>query len=98
VSDNGNPLGGNIETTGSLELIVPPPYDELRETVRLAAFFDFGNVFADEFDAGEFRYSTGIAGTWLSPLGVMTVSYGLPLNLQDDDEEENFQFSFGKSF
>jgi len=93
-----DPLGGNVEVTGSLELLMPPPFDELRDTLRVGTFLDFGNVYLNEVDFGEFRYSAGIGATWLSPLGIMSLSYGIPLNEKDGDDVEEFQFSFGSAF
>ena len=94
----GDPLGGNIKLVGSMELFAPPPFDELEETLRMSTFFDFGNVFDSTVDFDEIRYSVGVGVTWLSPMGAMTLSYGVPLNDQKDDDVENFQFSFGQIF
>jgi outer membrane protein insertion porin family len=101
---NNDPIGGNTLLNGNVELWFPPPFiTGVEETMKLAAFFDIGNVFdthRDEydFDVGDLRYTTGLAATWLSPLGVLTLSYGFPLNEQEDDRIENFQFTFGTSF
>ncbi len=46
----------------------------------------------------DFRYSTGIAAKWLSPFGALQISYAIPLNKQDHDEIQAFQFSFGSQF
>ncbi len=67
------------------------------------SFFELdeeGNVYkADyDFDISDMRYSTGIAAEWLSPLGVFRFSYGFPLNDEETDETENFQFSIGSAF
>jgi outer membrane protein insertion porin family len=68
--------------------------------VRLAGFVDVGNVFddVDNFKVGELRYSVGISGLWLSPLGPLSLSVAAPLNKDDDDETEVIQFSFGAPF
>ena len=94
----GDPLGGNVKLVGGLALYMPAPYADLGETLRLTAFFDFGNVFNDSLELDEIRYSTGLGLTWLSPMGAMTLSYGIPLNDKGDDELEEFQFSFGQAF
>lgn len=92
------PLGGNIKTAGAFELFAPAPFKDMKDTLRVSGFFDFGNVFQDSFDANELRYSTGMAVTWLSPMGAMALSYGIPLNDKDGDEIEEFQFTFGQTF
>jgi outer membrane protein insertion porin family len=66
----------------------------------MSAFLDVGNVFEDynTFDAGDLRYSVGLAGLWLSPMGPISLSLGFPLNDEDDDEIQNFQFTVGSFF
>lgn len=93
-----DPLGGNIKLVGSVELFAPPPFGDLQETLRMSTFLDFGNVFDSTVEFDEFRYSVGVGVTWMSPMGAMTMSYGIPLNEQDGDDIENFQFSFGQVF
>jgi outer membrane protein insertion porin family len=44
------------------------------------------------------RYSAGIALTWLSPMGPLKFSYGLPLNKQAVDKLQAFQFTLGTMF
>jgi len=97
---NDEPSGGAFKTTASTQLILPVPFVEKAENVRVAAFFDIGNVFStvDEFDVGELRYSAGLAGLWVSPFGPIVLSVAAPLNAESGDEEENFQFSFGVPF
>ena len=98
-SDN-QPYGGAFKTVANTQLILPVPFVEKSENVRVAAFFDIGNVFqtADEFDFGELRYSVGLSGLWLSPFGPIVLSVAAPLNEKSGDETESFQFSFGVPF
>jgi outer membrane protein insertion porin family len=44
------------------------------------------------------RYSTGIALTWVSPMGPLKVSIAQPLNDQPSDNLQRFQFMFGQQF
>ncbi len=94
----GDPFGGNIKLTGGLELFMPPPMEKFAQTLRLSAFLDAGNVFADRIEWDQIRYSMGVGATWLSPMGALTLSYGQPLNDKPGDEVEHFQFSFGSVF
>ena len=98
----GDPIGGNLKTVGNVELIVQPPIKRLKDTVRVSAFVDGGNVFETGSDAGfetsRIRYSAGLAATWLSPFGVLSVSVAQPFNQGEEDEEEKFQFNFGSAF
>lgn len=97
---NDEPSGGAFKTVASTQFILPVPFMEKSENVRVAAFFDAGNVFAtvDDFEVGELRYSVGLAGLWISPLGPIVLSVAAPLNEQSGDETEVFQFSFGIPF
>lgn len=95
-----DPIGGEVKLIGNAEVILPVPFIKDSSAYRLSGFFDFGNVFKNwgtvSFD--EIRYTTGIAGAWLSPFGLLRVSLAVPLNEKDGDDTEFFQFSFGQSF
>ncbi len=94
---NDEPSGGAFKTVASTQFLLPAPFLDKSESVRLAAFFDIGNVFTtpSDFDANELRYSVGLAGYWISPLGPIVLSVAAPLNDKSGDETEVFQFSFG---
>ena len=97
---NDESSGGAFKTIASTQFILPVPFMEKSENVRVAAFFDVGNVFAtpSDFEANELRYSAGLSGLWLSPLGPIVLSVAAPFNDQSGDETEVFQFSFGVPF
>jgi outer membrane protein insertion porin family len=99
----GNSLGANFLVNGSAGIILPYPLS--RETVRTTLFVDAGNVFVDGTpaaltgtDAGPLRYSGGIAVEWRSPFGPLAFSLAKPLNKQQYDVEQVFQFSLSSSF
>jgi outer membrane protein insertion porin family len=98
-SDN-DPIGGAFLMVFNAEVIFPIPFVEEAKGVRLSAFFDIGNVYEDynNFDAGDLRYSVGLASLWLSPLGPISMSFGFPLNAESGDDEQNFQFTVGTFF
>lgn len=93
-----DPFGGSSKVIANAELFFPIPFigEEIR-SVRLGAFFDAGTV-NNDFSVDKMRYSAGISGEWLSPFGALTVSLAKPLNADDNDEEQMFQFSFGSGF
>ncbi|MEJ2528766.1 MAG: BamA/TamA family outer membrane protein, partial [Gammaproteobacteria bacterium] len=95
-----DPLGGNLKLMGNVEVLFPDPLGLAPETVRMGAFFDFGNVYDTDnnIDAGELRYSTGLSLKWLSPMGPLGFVVALPINDKSSDETENFQFTFGTAF
>lgn len=96
----GQPLGGNLKTVGSVELIFPVPFVKDKNAFRFSGFFDFGNVYRpqESFAVNKLRYSVGLGATWLSPFGALTVSIAKPFNEQDNDQTKIFQFRFGQGF
>jgi len=91
----GDAAGGSVKLVGNAEYIFPVPFMPESKTVRLSTFMDAGNVFDDELDIGDLRYSVGVSAKWLSPFGALSVSLAMPLNDDEDDEVQVFQFSFG---
>ena len=115
----GNPYGGNAFVSTQFELMMPLPEKWQRHT-RIGFFYDIGNVFSTEnvvfldddgqsldytFEFSELRQSVGIAAQILMPFGVLRLSYGVPLNAEDDnpnrflrDDIERFQIAVGVDF
>ena len=115
----GNPYGGNLFVATQFELMMPLPEKWQRHT-RIGFFYDIGNVFSTEnvrfldddgqsldyrFEFSELRQSVGIAAQFLMPLGVLRLSYGVPLNEEDDnpnrflrDDIERIQIAIGVNF
>ncbi len=98
--DDGDPLGGSFRTVGNLEIVFPPPFLQDSQSVRLSLFYDIGNVFDgyDDFQTSDLRMSVGLGGTWISPMGPLSVSIAQPLNDKRRDELQAFQFSLGGAF
>ena len=94
------PLGGDFLSQGRLELIVPLPFVDRSTQLRLTGFLDGGNVFASagDFSLGDLRYSTGLSTVWFAGIGVITASWGMPLNDEEGDEKQRFQFTIGATF
>lgn len=96
----GRPLGGNLRLVAGAEVILPVPFFKDVKSVRIAGFFDAGNVYGndEDFDASELRYSVGLSGIWVSPFGLVSASIAQPIADQAGDDIQNFQFTFGTSF
>jgi outer membrane protein insertion porin family len=102
------PVGGNVQIVLGAEVIFPLPFVKDQRSVQSALFFDAGNVFNTKCDdlevncfspeEGELKYSVGLGATWLSGFGPITFSIAKPLNSDDFDETEVFQFSLGNQF
>lgn len=106
--DDDDPVGGNLKVVGSVELYAPAPgWPELSKTLRLGAFVDFGNVWETNsnrlieptgFNLNDLRFSAGLSATWLSPIGALSISFAYPLNEEEGDETQVFQFGLGQTF
>jgi outer membrane protein insertion porin family len=95
---DGFPRGGQSKLVGSAEFLFPLPGAGNDQQVRLFTFFDFGNVWADTIDVSDLRYSAGFGINWLSPLGPLKLSFGTPINKQEGDRKQSFQFQIGTGF
>lgn len=97
---NNLSLGGTRRVVGSGELIIPFPGMAKDTSVRLSAFVDGGAIYGPGDLPGTvgMRYSTGTALTWMSPMGPLKFSYGVPLNKQPNDKLQKFQFTLGSIF
>lgn len=101
----GDAFGGNFLVGGTAAIIVPQPF--LQDTLRTSLFVDAGNVYTNQklfsspfyqcsgVDSGPIRTSAGIAFEWFSPMGPIVISLAKPLNIQDCDKSNVFQFTFG---
>ncbi len=95
----GQALGGTSRVVANAELLFPVPGVK-EKAVRLSGFIDSGAVYGpgDMPVKAGMRYSTGVALTWVSPMGPLKFSYGVPLNKQPEDKVQKFQFSMGSMF
>jgi outer membrane protein insertion porin family len=103
--------GGNKSIVMNLEVLMPVPGIGSDKSTRISAFVDGGNVWGPTqnfggaicqckppVQAGGLRYSTGLAFSWLAPVGPMKFSLAEPLNAKSTDHQERFQFSLGRLF
>ena len=106
--DDPDPIGGNVQVEMGAEVLFPLPFLKDQRSVQSSLFLDVGNIFNTKCgetqvncfkpDVGELRYSVGLGATWLSGFGPITFSIAKPLNSNDFDETEVFQFSLGNQF
>ena len=107
-SSRARPVGGNVQVVLGAEVLFPLPFIKDQRSVQSAIFFDAGNVFNTKCGPlevncyspkeGELRYSIGLGATWLSGFGPITFSVAKPLNSDETDQTEVFQFSLGNQF
>lgn len=100
IDGSDRPRGGSVKLTGTAALVFPVPLIDDSSNARMNLFFDFGNVFDgfDSVDMDEIRSSVGLGVSWITPVGPLLFSLASPVNYQDDDKQQTFQFSLGTSF
>lgn len=93
-------IGGDTRLLANVELVFPLPGADSSDDKRLSLFMDAGQVFGPEYsvELGELRASAGVAFSWFSPVGPFSISYGIPLNREEGDDEERLQFTLGTFF
>ena len=88
------PIGGNSFFMGSAEYSIP-----IIERLRLAVFYDIGNVYAEayDFDFKDFADNWGVGLRLNIPrLGPLRLDYGIPITHPSDvSGSGKFQFSVG---
>ena len=91
----GKPLGGDFMVAGTAEVIFTPPIEVAN--LKTAFFADFGRAYKDydSFEFGDLKGSIGLSIKWLSPFGGISVSISTPLNSEEGDKTEAFQFNLG---
>ena len=89
-----DPIGGESILVGNIEYTVP-----LIDVIKLAAFLDAGNVWADvnNFGSEEFKAGTGLGLRVKTPIGPINLDYGYPLNDEPGKEDKTGKFYFSVS-
>jgi outer membrane protein insertion porin family len=93
-------IGGNRRVNVNAELYLPVPGTGNDRTLRWFGYFDAGNVWGEQEQArlSDLRSSAGLGVSWVSPLGPLKVSYGLPLRSRSQDKIQRLQFQIGTAF
>ena len=99
IDSDGSIIGGASRVVGNAEVGIPLPGITDR-SIRIFFFLDTGTTFPEDrsFEVSQLRYGTGIGLSWLSPVGPLKISYGVPFHKQPGDETERFQFQIGTGF
>lgn len=114
VSDSNNygrnrgAFGGNVLIEGGAEVLFPLPFIKDQRMLQSTFFIDAGNVFDTncgvgqrncyDVDLSKINASAGFGLTWISGFGPMTFSIARPLQENEYDRTEFFQFSLGQTF
>ena len=99
----GDAVGGEFIYNGGADLSFPlglPP--ELGVSGK--AFADFGSLTGvkpsstNYQDSGSVRASAGFGVEWISPMGPLSIEYGIPVMKETYDKTESFRINFGTRF
>ncbi|MBT8564548.1 outer membrane protein assembly factor BamA [Polynucleobacter paneuropaeus] len=91
------PTGGQSKIVTNVEYTVPVPGSGTEKTLRMFTFVDGGNAFGQNINL-VLRYSYGLGISWISPLGPLKFSYGIPIKSQPTDNIQRLQFQVGTAF
>ncbi len=100
VDVTGAYIGGSRRFNLNSELYLPVPGTGNDKSLRLFAFTDVGNVWADteRVEFGSLRAAAGIGLSWISPVGPLKLSWGVPVRYRPQDRIQRFQFQIGTAF
>lgn len=92
-----DPIGGESLLIGNIEYNYA-----VMDFIKLATFFDVGNVWrkVEDFGTGDFKAGMGVGLRIKTPFGPMKLDYGIPLNDEPGEEGKagKFHFSMSRTF
>ena len=97
ISGLNQPTGGQSKIVTNVEYTVPVPGSGIDKTLRVFGFVDGGNVYGQNINL-VLRYSYGLGLSWISPLGPLKFSYGIPIRSLPTDNIQRLQFQVGTAF
>jgi outer membrane protein insertion porin family len=100
IDPTGAYIGGTRKINLNAELYVPVPGTGNDKSLRIFGFTDVGNVWreGESIDLATLRASAGIGLSWLSPVGPLKLSWGVPIRSEPNDRIQQFQFQIGTAF
>ncbi len=91
----GEPAGGEAVVIMNQEL----RYRHQPTGLGLVGFYDVGNVFETvESMSFDLRHSLGVGLRWASPVGLLRVDVGFPLDRQPEEKSYRLFFGLGQAF
>jgi outer membrane protein insertion porin family len=93
-------IGGTRKFNLNNELYMPVPGMGNDRSLRVFGYLDVGNVWGASqpltFDS--LRASAGLGMSWISPVGPLKLSYGVPIRKLPGDRIQKLQFQIGTAF
>ena len=96
-SADGDRIGGSEMWYTNVEWIFPIVE---KNGIQGITFFDAGQVYGDIDDRedDDAEMAVGLGVRWLSPMGPLSLVWGLNLDPRDDEDQSVFDFSIGGTF
>jgi outer membrane protein insertion porin family len=100
VDVTGAYIGGNRRFNINNELYLPVPGANNDRTLRIFLYADAGNVWGENerITLDSLRASAGLGVSWVSPVGPLKLSYGMPIHKKPEDRIQRLQFQIGTAF
>lgn len=91
---NNDPIGGDSMLIGNIEYTIP-----VVDFVKLATFFDTGNVWSklSDFGSGGYKSGAGFGLRVKTPIGPVNLDYGVPFNTVPGSDKKTGKFYFSVS-
>ena len=97
---DGKAKGGELSMLAGTSIISPMKFISDNKNMRMSAFIDAGSVEekASNFSFDQLRMSTGVAFSWLTPVGPLGIYAAAPLIKKSTDKTKSVEFTLGTSF
>ena len=97
---DGKAKGGELSMLAGTSIISPMKFVNDSKNMRMSAFIDAGSVEEKASNIGfdEVRVSTGVAFSWLTPIGPLGIYAAKPLVKKASDQTKTIEFTLGTSF
>jgi outer membrane protein insertion porin family len=92
--------GGELSLLAGTSIISPMKFINDSKNMRMSAFIDAGSVEekASNISFDQVRVSTGVAFSWLTPVGPLGIYAAKPLVKKSSDKTKTIEFTLGTSF
>jgi outer membrane protein insertion porin family len=104
IDSNGNltetSKGGELSILSGISIISPMNFVSDSKNMRMSAFIDAGGIYekVNDISFNDLRVSTGVAFSWLTPIGPIGIYAAKPLVKKSDDNTKTVEFTLGTSF
>ena len=97
---DGKAKGGELSLLASTSIISPMKFINDSKNMRMSAFIDTGSVEekASNISFDQIRMSTGVAFSWLTPIGPLGIYASKPLIKKSADKTRTIEFTLGTNF